>query len=231
MEKGIEIDLINEYVFWLKAKEKITLIPKYKKFDDFNAFYNSIKKGGKNTIGLGSVTVTKERTNDVDFTASYLKNVAFCISSGNAPDIKTKNPQEVMKALGKMKALTMQNTSLEKYIKDLKKSFLPDLKTVYHPSETKILDEIARSYLYFGYVDAISFWFYLRTYPQKFLKIQKTLNQSKEEFALIVPKDSKHKVLFNEFFASPKGFSHSPKYRGILESHLGSYMAMNVAIN
>lgn len=228
LEKGIEIDIINEYMFWLKAKKKIGYVIKYKKFEDFDLFYTSVQRGSKNSIGLGSVTINKERLKEIDFSTPYLKNVAFCITNGNATDVKTKSPDDVTRTLGNMSALTMVNTSLEKYAVDIKKQFVPDMKLLYFPNEHKILDEISRNVLYFGYVDAISFWFYLKQNPRRFLKMQKALNQSNEQLGLIMPKGSQHKALFNEFFTA---FANSPKYRGILEKYLGSYMTQNVAIN
>lgn len=229
--KGIEIDLIKEYTAWLKKKKQIDLNVKYNVFNDFDAFFAATQKLGKHGIGLGGVTVTKERALEVDFTAPYLKNVAFCITNGNAPEIKTKNADDIVRALGNMSALTIQNTSLNKYVNELKKQYIPELKVVYSNTEGKILDEISKNVLYFGYVDAIGFWFFLKTYPQKVLKIQKLLNQSREEMAFVLPKGSKHKVLFNEFFTGPNGFKSTAAYRAILEKHLGSYMAQNVAVN
>lgn len=226
--KGIEIDIVNEYILWLKSKKKMNLTLKQVGFTDFDSFYSATKKGDKNTLGLGSVTISQERSGEIDFTAAYLKNVAFCVTNGHAPDVKVKSSDEILRSLGSMNALTINNTSLNKYIIELKKSYIPDLKISYKTDEIKILDEIAKNVLCFGYVDAVGFWFYLKNNPGKFLKMQKILNQSKEELGFIMPKASPHKALFNEFFAA---FKVSPAYRGILEKYLGAYMTQNMAIN
>jgi ABC-type amino acid transport substrate-binding protein len=229
--KGIEVDLMNEYILWLKAKKKITIAYQYRDFAEFAPFYASIKSAPKNTMGLGSVTISQDRLKEVDFTSAYIKNVAFCITNGHAPDVKTKNADEIIRSLGSMSALTMSNTSLNKYVNEIKRMYLQDLKVNYYADEVKILDEISRNVLTFGYVDAIGFWFYLKKNPQKFLKMQKILSQSKEEMGLIMPKGSQHKAWFDEFFSAPGGFKSSPTYRAILEKYLGTYMAQNVAVN
>ena len=226
--KGIEIDIVNEYVLWLKSKKKMNITLKQVGFTDFESFYSATKKGNKNTFGLGSVTISQERANEVDFTIAYLKNVAFCVTNGHAPDVKTKTSDEILRSLGSMNALTINNTSLNKYIVELKKNYIQDLKISYKTDEIKILDEISKNVLCFGYVDAVGFWFYLKNNPGKFLKMQKILNQSKEELGFIMPKGSQHKALFNEFFST---FKVSPAYRGILERYLGAYMTQNMAIN
>lgn len=231
LSKGIEIDILNEYVLWLKAKKKMNITVKYTSFSDFDSFYSATKTGNKNSFGMGSVTIGAERAREIDFTAAYLKNVAFCVTNGHAPDVKTKTGDEVMRSLGSMSALTINNTSLNKYVLEIKKSYIPDLKIAYKTDEIKILDEIAKNVLCFGYVDAVGFWFYLKNNPGKFLKMQKILNQSKEELGFVLPKGSQHKTLFAEFFTGPAGFKNSAGYRAILEKYLGAYMTQNMAVN
>ncbi|MBL7909714.1 MAG: transporter substrate-binding domain-containing protein [Bacteroidia bacterium] len=226
--KGLEVDIINDYILWQKTTKKINFTPKYVPFTDPDLFYASVKNSSRNTIGLGAVTIVPEKAKEIEFTNAYLKNVAFCISNGNATDIKTKTQPEIIKTFGSMTALTVTNTTLNKYVNELKKSYLPELKLIAQPNGTKILDEIAKNILYFGYVDAITFWYYVKNNPTKFVKIQKPLIQTKEEFGFILPKGCNQKVLFNEFFA---GFKKTKNYHLILEKHLGSYMGQIMAVN
>lgn len=226
--KGFEIDIINEYVLWLKTTKKQNVAIKYKSFTDQNLFYTATKSSNKNTIGLGSFVISPDKLKEIDFTMGYLKNVAFCITNGNAPDVKTKTPDEIIKALGNMTAITVTNTTASKYILELKKMYIKDLKINCQTCETSVLDDISKNVLNFGYVNALEFWFYLKANPSKFLKMQKILNQSKEEFGFILPKSSPHKALFNEFFTT---FKASRNYRAILEKYMGSYMTQNMAVN
>jgi ABC-type amino acid transport substrate-binding protein len=229
--KGIEIEIVNEYVNWLKLKKKINLFIEQTGFIDFDTFFKATKTGGKNSFGLGSVSINPERALEVDFSSGYLKNVAFCVTNGHAPDVKTKTADDIMRSLGSMSALTINNTSLNKYVLEIKKHYITDLKISYKTDEIKILDEVSENVLRFGYVDAVGFWFYLKNNPGKFLKMQKILSQSKEELGFIMPKGSQHKALFNEFFNGPAGFKNTPAYRGILEKYLGAYMTQNMAVN
>lgn len=229
--KGLEVDIIREYVNWLQASKKLTVIPKFVKFTDFDQFYSRSYKASKNHIGLGSVTVNAERLKEADFTSPYLKNVSFCVTNGNAPDIKTKTPDAIVRVLGHMTALTLTNSTLHQRVLEVKRGYLPDLRIVGRHDEVSILNDIAGNVLYFGYVDAVSFWFYLKTNPQKFLKIQKALSHDREELAFLLPKGSPHKKLFDEFFSGPAGFKKSKAYRAILEKHLGTYMTQSMAVN
>ncbi|MCU0360882.1 MAG: transporter substrate-binding domain-containing protein [Bacteroidia bacterium] len=228
--KGIEIEIITEYIKWLKTNKNQEVYVQYKGFFDFDSFLSSVKTANKNTFGLGTLTITQERKKELDFTDPVLKNVAFCITNGHAPDVNIKNKEELLKVFGKMSAVTIPNSSLHAYLMDLKKSYLPELKFNFQPNPQKILDEISKNVLQFGYVDAVSFWIYLKNNPGRYLKMQKTLNQSKEELGFITPKGSEHTALFNEFFSGAQGFKYSKTYRSLLEKHLGSYMTQNMAI-
>lgn len=224
--KGLEIDMINEYIAWLKSTKKKTLIPIYKEVKEFDPV-GEMKKSNLKTIGLCTATINQDRLKEVDFTTPYLQNVSFCVTNGNAPDAKTRSADEVTKAMGSMTALTISNSSLSKHVNELKKSFLPQLPITLVTNQTQILDNIAKNVLSFGYVDAVEFWFYLKSNPGKFLKIQKTLNQSKEQFGFLLQKGSAHKASFDEFF---KEYKVSPKYKQLLEKYLGSYMMQTMAL-
>jgi ABC-type amino acid transport substrate-binding protein len=228
--KGIEVDILAEYANWLKNKKNTDLVVKYNEFKDFDSFFTATQKIGANGIGSGGVIINKERAKEVDFTDPYLKNVAFCITNGNAPEVKSKSTDDIIRGLGSMSALTIQNTNLNVYVNELKKQSIKDLKIQYYNTEAKILEDISKNVLYFGYVDAIGFWFFLKSNPSKVLKIQKNLSQSREEIGFVLPKGSRHKLLFNEFFSGSTGFKSTPAYRAILEKHLGSYMAQNVTV-
>lgn len=229
--RGIEIEIIQEYVKWLETAKNIKQPVKYNEYTSFEDFYFSFKRVSGARIGLGSVTINSERTKELDFTTPYLKDVAFLITNGNSPDIKTKTPTEILRALGSMTAVTMNNTSLHKYLLELKKENLKDMPIEFESDETKILDNISKNVLHYGYINAVSFWYYLRNNPKRFLKMQKVLSKSSQNLGFILPKESSHKALFDEFFAGPNGYKKSPQYRAMLEKYLGSYMAQNIAVN
>lgn len=228
---GIEIEIMNEYCSWLKIKKGMDLTVQMRSFSGPEELLNSTKVSSKKTIAIGGMIANSSKLKEIEYTSPYLKNVAFCITNGNAPDIKTKTAGDVVKTLGSMTALTTPSTNLAAYVSELKKAFINDLKVKEMSDQVKILDEVAKNVLTFAYVEAVEFWFYLKNNPQKFLKMQKPLNQDKELLACVIPKGSPHKALFNEFFSGPGGFKTQKNYRMLLEKYLGSYMTQNMAIN
>lgn len=229
--KGIEIEIVNEYVVWLKTVKKQSIKVKYNKFSNVDALYSATKMGFKNTIGLGALASQANELKEVDFTVPYLKKVSFCVTSGKALDLKTKTKEDIVRVLGAMTALTLTNTALNLSLSELKVLYLEDLKIINKANETIILDAIAKNALFFAYVDAISFWFYVKSNPASFLKIQKKLSGSEEYLAFLLPNGSPHKALFNEFFNGLRGFKKSEKYNYILEKYLGVYLSQQMAVD
>lgn len=225
--KGLEVDIINEYLLWLKGTKKMDISVTYNAFTDYTSFYMDTKKTSQKSIGLGACITGFEKGGDVEYTTPYLKNLSFCITNGNAPDIKTKNQPDIYRVLSAMTAITISNSNLNSCVMELKKLYVKDLKINYAATQIDILTTIAKNVLNFGYVDAIEFWFFLKNNPNKFLKVQKSLDQTKETFSIMIPKGSEHKNLFNEFFTT---FKTGTKYRIILEKYLGGFMAQNMAI-
>lgn len=225
--KGLEIDIINEYALWLKTTKKLDFTIDYVEITEYSALINEVKKSKQKAIGIGGCISGFEKQTEFDYTTPHLKNLSFCITNGNAPDIKTKNQADIYRVLANMTAITINNSNLLNCTNDIKKLYVKDLKITFATTQTEILNTIAKNILIFGYVDAVEFWFYLKTNPNKFLKIQKSLDQTKENFSFLLAKNSEHKALFNEFFTS---FRTGPKYRIILEKHLGGFMSQNMII-
>ncbi|WP_317899175.1 substrate-binding periplasmic protein [Aurantibacillus circumpalustris] len=228
--RGIEIDIIEEYVNWLKAKKGITLVLNYKPYNEFSAFYNSVKNGSSKIIGLGSVTTNADREKEVSISAPYLQNVAVLITAGKVHTVKEKNQTEVTKVFSGLNAMVVNNSSHMVYMNSIKRTFIPNLKIESTESQNKVLEKISNDHTFFGYVDIVAYWAYLKNNPSKFLKIQKVFNEPKEYLGFIMPKESLYKSSLNEFFESGFGFTSTKSYHQILEKYLGYEIIESVEI-
>ncbi|MBS1650695.1 MAG: transporter substrate-binding domain-containing protein [Bacteroidetes bacterium] len=226
--KGIEIDILNEFIVWIKTNKKFEGQLKYIPLSHQNDFTNSLPAAGKNAISASANVFVKEKQNNFDYTSPYLKNVSFCITNGNSGDIKTKNASDLIKVLGTLSAVTVTNTSISKAVLELKKNYINDLKIKTVETQEIILNEIAKSVLNFGYVNVFQFWSFLKANPSKFLKVQKALTISNEELVFVINKGSPLKAQFDEFFMK---FKITKNYRSILEKHVGAYLSQTMAIN
>ncbi len=228
--KGIEIDIIEEYVSWLKNKKNTGLVVTYKPYNEFSTFYNSVKDGNSKVIGLGSVTSNTEREKDVAISAPYLQNVAVLITAGKVPTVKAKTTAEVSKSLNGLNAIVVNKSSHAVYLNEIKKSFLPALKIETTENQNKVLEKIINDNGYFGYVDIVAYWAFLKNNPSRFLKMQKVFNAPKESLGFIMSKKSIYLSSINEFFESGFGFTSTKAYHQILEKYLGYEIIESVEI-
>jgi len=228
--KGIEIDIVNEYVSWLKNKKNITVVVTYKPFKEFGEFYKSVKDGSSKTIGLGSVTNKIEREKEVLFSPPYLRNVAVLISSGAVPTVKVKNSDEAYRVFQGMNGLAVSGSNHVNYLKTMKDSFLPALTITTVSDQRKLLESIISDKKNFGYVDIIAYWSFVKSYQGKYLKIQKAFSETNEFLSFIMPKAGVHATHVGEFFESGFGFTSTKTYHQILEKYLGYEILESVEI-
>jgi putative glutamine transport system substrate-binding protein len=227
---GIEVEIIEQYTAWLMQKKNVSLFVSYKPYTDFSSFYNSVKDGNSKVIGLGSVTSNSEREKEVSFSAPYLKNVAVLITAGKIPSVQEKNSADVVKGLGTLKAIAVNKSSHLTYLNELKTAFIPTLIIETTDNQNKVLDRIVSDNTYFGYVDIVAYWSYLKNNPSKFLKNQKVFNAPTENLGFIMPKKSTHSAYINEFFETGFGFTSTKVYHQILEKYLGYEIIESVEV-
>ncbi len=228
--KGIEVDIMEEYVAWLKQKKNVSVVVVYNAYKEFGAFYNSVKGGNSKIVGLGSVTINKDREKDVLFTPPYLQNVAVLITAGRVPTIKTKTKEEIVKTLGGLNAIVVSGSSHMNYINQIKTLYIPTLKISFTETQGRVLEGILGNNSAFGYVDIVAYWAFLKANPAKFLKIQKVFTEPKENLGFVMPKNSIHAAHLSEFFESGFGFTSTKVYHQILEKYLGYEIIESVEI-
>ena len=215
--KGIEVEILGEYIKWMKEKKGISFVVSYRNDSNFDSLYSYVKKSSTNVIGLGMATITDDRKKEVVFSPAYMKNVSVLVTNGNTSSIS--NNIEGKKTLSKMNCLTVKNSTHSKYAIELQKQ-IPTLKINNVTDQQLLLKEINSNKINFGYVDIISFWYYVSK-NQHYIKFQKQFNKENEFFGYFFPKNFKYESTLKEFFESGFGFTSTKTYHQILENHLG----------
>lgn len=226
--KGIEIEILNEFINWVKNDGMFFTVI-YKSFDEFDKFYSAVKTAGPKVVGLGSVTINEERLKDVSFSPPYIKNVSILISNGNTKTLKDK--KEITKEFKDEIAVTIKNSVYEKYLLNIKKQYMPALKIEYAENEFDAIEKVANTNYYFAYCDILSYWTYLQKHSNQFLKIQKVFTVDKDNLGLITQKNFKYKAMLSEFFETGFGFIATKRYTEILEKYLSFEVIESVKVN
>lgn len=228
--KGIEIDIFNEYVLWLKAKKNIQTVVSYIPYKEFSTFYKSVKEGRTNVVGLGSVTRSSAREQEIAFAPPFLQNVAVLISAGSVSTVKEKNNDEVNRAFKGLNGVAVGRSSHLAYLNQIKSQFLPEMKITTLETQNQVIENIISVPSNIGYVDLVAYWAFLRRSPSKFIKIQKAFTEPREDLAFCLPLQNKQSLLLSEFFESGFGFTATRAYHQILEKYLGYEVLESVEI-
>ena len=226
---GIEIDIMNAFKEWLMEEKEIELKLNFTAYQEFDIFFNKIADGPSNSVGIGSVTIAEKREERVSFSAPYLKNVSVLITDGEIPT--ARNMDALTSLLSDLKPVTIKESIHKSHLDQLYKSTeVAPSEYIYVGDAEKILKKMKESSRYFGYVDIISFWKYLKN-NKHYVKMHTIANKENEEFGFVFPKDSYWNSVVNEFFESGFGFTSTKAYHKILEKHLGFEIIEKVEID
>lgn len=214
---GIEMEILNSFVSWMKTEKGIELDIEYVKYEEFKNFYERTQTGLYNTVGLGSVSILEERKN-VIFSAPYLRNVSVLVSDGSVPTARTK--AELSNDVLSLRPVTIKGSLHQTYLTDLYKANNGEAIFQYVTEVEGIPLKIKESSKYFGYMDIISFWKYVKK-SDHYIKLHPAATKNDEYFGFIFPLGSDWNRAFNEFFESGFGFTATREYHEILKKYLG----------
>jgi len=197
--KGIEIEILNYFQNWLKEEKKIEADFSFTEAESFSKAYNA-SVNGKNVITAASVTITKGRKEEVDFSKPYLKNSTVFVSDMKVRTLRNYN--EIPEVFEGKVALVRKGTTHEEEFKQIKALYFQDMIV--------------------KYVDGIE--------DMKELLKSDVVTEKNEEFGFAFSKDSGMAELFNEFFTSGFKFTSTEEYISILDAYLGPEIRESVQV-
>lgn len=215
---GIEVDILKAFVVWAKKEKGVDIKLNFTASKNFSEFYNELPAGSSNTIGLGSVTITEERAKEVNFTPPYLKNISVLVTDGTVPTARTE--EELKENVLSLNPVTIKGSIHQSHLENWYKEINPNIVYEYVEEAQMIPQKIKESAKYFGYVDIISFWKYLKNNGDHYIKMHSIANKMGEYFGFVLPANSDWILGLNEFFESGFGFTATKEYHKILEKHL-----------
>ncbi|KAA3650743.1 MAG: hypothetical protein DWP98_04010 [Bacteroidetes bacterium] len=215
---GIEIDILNSFKKWMYQNKGVALNYNYIKSTSFQNTLTTIANGKTNSIGASTVSKTDQRARDYNFSAPYLKNISVLISHGDVPTLVSTNHFET--TFSGLIPITIQGSIHETLLKEVVKACKSERTPEFADSPMKILELISDNPRYYGYVDILTYWKYIKNHPSN-IKMHKKATIGNEFLGFIFPQNSDWNIPMNEFFESGFGFTSTKAYREILEKHLG----------
>jgi putative glutamine transport system substrate-binding protein len=215
---GICVDIMRDFTAWVKENKGLTLETKFVgDGSSFRGMYENVKASQGGVIGLGNITITEERTKEINFSTPFITNFAVLITQNRVTTLSRL--EDMSSGFAGLTAYTAKGTLNEARTEELKSKYFPGMKITYTGSSQETLDKVMSDPNGFAYLDLA---FYLDAVKlRKSIKRHSVGDKAAEQFGFIMPLSSDWAPVLDEFFAADGGYLTSGDYKHILVKHLG----------
>lgn len=197
---GIEYEIVEGFVKFLKDSFDVQLKVNFLQQKDFNHTYQAIaKKTSGFNLGAARISITEERKKQVNFSSSYMADISVLLASNDLPF--ANNNTELRKILSYATAVTMEGTTFEKDLIALKNENQLGFPVTYVTKNSGIMEAINRQNRSFGYVSLLTYLYSFNS-AANHLKRQNFLMKIHSGYALIFPKRSSLEFPFTLYTTS-----------------------------
>ncbi len=196
---GVEYEVMESIKVYLKNKYAIDLNIEWINAGSFESIYSQVKNSKQSGLfGWSYYSITTERQREVKFTSPYMPDLNILITDNNQPIYSIA--QDFVNKLPEMRACTMEGTTMEEDINNLKKNFLPSLKIITKNDDYDIMRYVADHENAIGYVPLSTYIVGL----QKGIKVkrQDILISRRVGFAGVMPMKTDWSPIMNEYFST-----------------------------
>ncbi len=217
---GVTVELMRRFADFVDARLGITLELDFEEESDWSRFYQRVRDGQGGLFGLGNVTITDARREELAFSPAYVTNVAVLISGRDVSLLD--EPTRIQDGFAGLRAMAFESTLHETRLRELAEAHWPDMPVDLAGSNDEIIDAAAAG-SHFGYIDAYN---YYRARDQRQpVRRHPAFDDPGEEFGVIMPLDNDWQLALEDFFAADGGLLGTDWYRELIETHLGSEVA------
>lgn len=218
---GFTVELIRDFHQFAEAKYERSIDLIFVEETDWRTFYNRIKDGQGNKIGMGNVTITEERKTELNFSPPYMNNVAALISHADAPALESL--EDLAQIFEGRKALAFEGTLHEQRLRQLVENYMPEAEIEMAHTNDEIMERVAAADEYFAFIDLYNF----QRGIMRGLAMQHhpVADESEEQFGYILTLESKWIDDINEWFYAAGGLINSDRYKSLMKKHLGEELA------
>lgn len=212
---GICIDILREFVNYVKVKKGVSLkVNLQKKTDDFSLFLNNIKTGKGGIFGLAPLSITQERKNIMTFTPAYMSNLSVLISHSSVQDLPSM--VDISTAFKGMKAYSLKNSTVDTEIQEIKKKYYPDLQIIYVSSAADLINRTLEDPKSFTKTDFL--YYAAASRERRPIKKHDEGSVKAQPFGIVMPKGCDWEEVWAVFLEE---FKLKPAYEKSLVKHLG----------
>ncbi len=217
---GVTVEIMRAFAAWLGTEHSLQPRLEFEAEQDWSVFYARVRAGSGSLFGLGNVTITDQRAEELAFSPPYLQNVAVLISP--ATTASEVQPDTMASDFEGLRALAFADTLHEQRLRALGQDYWPDLVIDRAGSNQAILEAVAAG-THFAYLDVYNVY---RAREQGMaLQRHPAFDDPGETFGIIMPLDNPWRDELQAFFQADGGLMQRRWYADLLAHHLGSRVA------
>ncbi|MCC5825615.1 transporter substrate-binding domain-containing protein [Alkalimonas sp.] len=217
---GVSVEIMRDFARWAERHHRIQLQLNFEAETNWQHFYQRVMQAEGGVFGLGNVTITEARKQELQFSPPYMNNVAALITHQDIAELE--DWADFSSQFAELEPLAFSGTLHEVRIRRIRDNYQPDLAIQRVTSNPDLLELVA-SGAFYSYVDAYNYWrarqagMPLRDHP--------LAAETDETFGFIMPLNSDWTQFMQAFFAAEGGYRNSASYRQIMQQHLGQELA------
>jgi ABC-type amino acid transport substrate-binding protein len=218
---GVTVELLRDFARYVVDAYWIDLDIRWLAEARWADFYQYVRDSEGGAFGIGNVTITEDRREELDFSPPYLSNVAVLVTHLEIPELGSMD--EIPEVFRGLAALPYPGTLHEQRLDAIRERWLPDAPA--HPvsSNDELVSILGADPGYFGYMDVYNYW-RAREAGQP-LRRHPVGDDASETFGVILPRGSDWTPIITEFFQANGDYAQSERFRGLLRTHLGDPLA------
>ncbi len=217
---GVTVEIMRRFADYVAEERGLELRLDFVEETDWSVFYGRVRDAEGGVFGIGNVTITEARREELAFSPPYLTNIAVLITHEDVATVPS--PAEAAEYLDGFRALAFAGTLHEMRLEALREEHWPDLEIERAGSNDEIIAAAADG-THFGYIDAYNYYGARdRGAP---LRHHPAFDDPGEEFGVIMPLNNDWQPLLEAFFEHDGGLMQRSFYRDLLAEHLGEPVA------
>jgi ABC-type amino acid transport substrate-binding protein len=218
---GVTVEILREFGRWVEETRGIDVSVRFEEEGHWPTFYQRVRYSEGGVFGIGNVTITEARRDELAFSPPYLDNVAILMTHEDVPELESL--EGIAETFADLTGLLYTGTLHEERVEALREQYFPAMRTATVGSNDGLVSRVASGDGYFGYIDVYNYWAAVeRGEP---LRHHPVGDDASEQFGVIMPLDSDWIPVMDEFFQRDGGLMESEWYRDLLERHLGGELA------
>lgn len=216
---GVTVEIMRDFKNWFERYHGVAVELDFIADEDWSNMFQRVSAAEGGVFGLGNVTITEERREELRFSPPYLYNVAVLITPDDVEEITSQD--EFAERVQHLDPLAFSGTLHEVRIRRLRDAHQPQRDVARVNSNQAIIDGVVNGH--YSYVDAYN---YYRAKEQGTgIKHHNAFNLDGEQFGIIMPHSNDWDTLLTAFFAAESGYLNTQRYADHLRNHLGEGVA------